>query len=735
MLVSLLQTPSELVSREALWKQLWPEKNAEDSDRSLRVAATKLRQALGDSSTAPRLIETVPRRGYRFIGTVTPVSVPAPASVPQIPLYAPVPPVSSHRKGFPPLIAGLLLLVPVLVLISAGLIVYKMRQAGSAIPPSVSSLIVVGGVKNSTGQSDLDGVLAPALQTKMEESPYLNLGAEESFRRLARDADATSLPAELKACADIHASEVVGGEILSTKSGYQFKLSAWRCPDGRLIASQSLAVRAEPEILAALDSAAEQMRLTLGEPRASVQKFSVPVSQAMTGSLGALKAFTQGERKHLAGMDSASIEDYKLAVALDPHFALAYARLGAVYTDLEEYTASEQSYRNAFELRDRTTERQRFYISSHYFTTTGEIALATNALKLWREMYPRDPIAANNLGDMYDRLGDFAKALEQIQAAVRLNPNWDYAYTNLVRAELRTGNYAAVARLCNSRIPGRTDSLSFRVACFQNDFVHNDANAMRAELEKAKGDPAESQILANAAWISLYRGQMKEANRLFNLAEESARRNNLNEFATEISLDQAGLEADLDLPEVARQRARASLQAFPNSPHVQAAAALALARSGDESETRALSAKVAAEAPADTILNDAVLSSTRAAAWMQLGNGAAAVRELERARPYDFCSDMEYAPAYYRGLAYLQQKRWSEAIGEFKRVLAQRVSLPTSPYLPLSELAMGRAWQLSGNSAEAARAYEIVAETWKSADPEFGPLRRLNAYRRNLAIH
>jgi hypothetical protein len=112
-----------------------------------------------------------------------------------------------------------------------------------------------------------------------------------------------------------------------------------------------------------------------------------------------------------------------------------------------------------------------------------------------------------------------------------------------------------------------------------------------------------------------------------------------------------------------------------------------------------------------------------------------AIRELEHARPYDFCSDMELAPAYYRGLAYMQNKQWPQAIAEFKRVTSQRTSLPGSPYLALSQLELGRTWQLSGNTIEARHAYEAVAEIWKSADPDFKPLQHLNKYRSELTIN
>jgi len=69
-LVALLQRPGELVTREELRGRLWPADTFVDFDHSLNAAVKRLREALGDSAEVPRFIETLARRGYRFIGTV-----------------------------------------------------------------------------------------------------------------------------------------------------------------------------------------------------------------------------------------------------------------------------------------------------------------------------------------------------------------------------------------------------------------------------------------------------------------------------------------------------------------------------------------------------------------------------------------------------------------------------------------------------------------------------------------
>jgi len=69
-LTALLEHPGEVVTREELRKHIWPNETFGDFDHAVNVAVGKLRAALGDSAETPQMIETLPRRGYRFIAPV-----------------------------------------------------------------------------------------------------------------------------------------------------------------------------------------------------------------------------------------------------------------------------------------------------------------------------------------------------------------------------------------------------------------------------------------------------------------------------------------------------------------------------------------------------------------------------------------------------------------------------------------------------------------------------------------
>jgi hypothetical protein len=107
---------------------------------------------------------------------------------------------------------------------------------------------------------------------------------------------------------------------------------------------------------------------------------------------------------------------------------------------------------------------------------------------------------------------------------------------------------------------------------------------------------------------------------------------------------------------------------------------------------------------------------------------------LEEARPFDFCELMGLAPAYYRGLAFLQDNRPQQATKEFQRVVDHRAIAPTSLYVVLSQLELGRAFQLAGDRENAKRLFHNLTDIWKDADPDFPPLKQLRDYERRFAV-
>ena len=248
------------------------------------------------------------------------------------------------------------------------------------------------------------------------------------------------------------------------------------------------------------------------------------------------------------------------------------------------------------------------------------------------------------------------------------------------------------------------------------------------------GNPGESTLIENSAWIAISEGRLADARRLFSDAKQNALQNKLVEMAGIITADEAFFEADLGSPETAKKLSLEALQLAPDSTTVQSITALAMARSGNIPAAEAQARKATAAAPSDTILNSGTLASVRAAIQLQHRDPVAAIKSLEEARPFDFNITTVFAPAYYRGLAHLQDNDPQSAAKEFERVVQQKAIMPHSPYVALSQLELGHSLLLTGDLQGASRYLQEAANAWKDADPDFPPLRLLHAYQRDLSV-
>jgi DNA-binding winged helix-turn-helix (wHTH) protein len=172
-LAVLLERPCEVITREELQKRIWPDESFGDFDHAVNVAVAKLRTALGDSADSPKYIETIPRRGYRFI----------------VPLE-------------PPSQAGKLwkIAVPVLTvaLLVVGGLLYLARHQSP--PLTDKDTVVLTDYVNSTGDPVFDDTLKTALNISLRQSPFLNVLSDgevaKILQQMTRPAS-TNLPPEV----------------------------------------------------------------------------------------------------------------------------------------------------------------------------------------------------------------------------------------------------------------------------------------------------------------------------------------------------------------------------------------------------------------------------------------------------------------------------------------------------------------------------------------------------------
>jgi DNA-binding winged helix-turn-helix (wHTH) protein/tetratricopeptide (TPR) repeat protein len=732
-LLVLLESPGDVVSKETLRSRLWSDRIFGELDNGLHVAAAKLREALGEKAGAARHIETVRGRGYRFNGEVelivaatethsagtatVPDSAPlAGSALSDLPLQAQAAG-PRHSRVFRTATLSFFLLLAVA---ATALMFYFHRRSPLA---GKSDEMVLGGFTNNSGDDSYNG-LGHALRVKLEESPYLNLLPDQRFLRLVPQPAAASLQQLLKGCASLGGRVLITGAIKARPPGYEVTTAARDCANGSLLTSQTARAQGRETVLAALDQVANQLRKSLGESNASLQRFDVPLAQATSSSLAALRAFTIGEEKRANGQEFEAIQDYKLAVDLDPQFALAYARLGTIYSNAAELTQSAHYFKKAFDLREHTTDRERLYIAAHYYSISGQTERTIDAYELWRSLYPRDSSPYNNLTIEYLDLGEPEKAESIARAAVQLDAASALSQAALARVILETGKLDELRTLCSSAQGGKGDSAMLHESCFLLAFLRDDDTAMQHQIQWSRGNPAEGELLDDVAWVAMYQGKLNSGRKLFAQARRVALAQDFSELAATVDVDEATLEADFGYPLEARTLARDALRLAPDDVSIQASAALALGRSGDTALAETEATKVAAQAPLDTILNQAELPSVRAVIQLHKHDPQAAIQTLEQTRAFDACSALGLSPAYYRGLAYQDAGQLEKAAAEYRSVLAHRALMPDSPYIPLAALQLGNVLRRLGDSAGAASAERQVQEAWQHADPDFLPYRQ-----------
>jgi eukaryotic-like serine/threonine-protein kinase len=738
-LLILIRNSREIVSKDELMKAVWPDAFVEESNLAQNVFV--LRKALGDTPDDRRYIVTLPGRGYRFAMEVRTVLQDADDVVitshsrsqvlvqqtegPAHEVARPAVPGKRRRLRWIYLSGGL---AAVILVVIATTVLRRTHSLPAGEIPSV----LIGDFTNQTGDPVFDGTLRTALRLKLTESPYLNVVPEAGFQRAIKELRPVSgtpvgPTAAERVCGTLGATVVVRGEVLpGDQARYRIRLSTADCKNGRFLARQNAQASSRQDVLVALGHLVDDLRRKLGEPAASLEQFHTPIAEASTGSLAALKLFSTGEQRRAEGQDYETVSLYRMATDLDPGFALAYARLGTIYSNALEAEPSRQFFAKAFAMRDHTSERERLYITAHYYAATGELEKLREVYELWRQLYPRDLVPPNNLVDLYFSFGDLDKAVDAARDAVRLGPDHAFPYANLMEAYRRTGQFQD-AKVYNEVMARKLDGVVVHVQRYILAFAENDTPEMQHQLDWAKGNPQEGELLNAAGVAAMGRGQMRLAKTLFANAGQVALKNGLPQFAANCDQEYAEFAADVGLSAEAQASINRVLRSQPNSREFLASAALVFANSGDLVRAGEYARRAEQQSGSDFGMKRILLPTARAAAALQRSDPAAAVRELKDVEPYDLSWMTELAPAYYRGIAYLQLKRPADAQKQFQKVLDHWAARPEAAYIPLSHLALARSDMLLDDRVAARMEYEKFFALWKDADPDIPVLRRARA--------
>jgi tetratricopeptide (TPR) repeat protein len=603
---------------------------------------------------------------------------------------------------------------------------YRYLRQPNAPKLTEKDTIVLADFMNSTGDPVFDDTLRQGLAVQLGQSPLLNILPEQKVRAVL--AEMTRPPDEplsanvaREVCERSGSKAYIAGSVANLGGQYVIGLNAVNCSTGDVLAREQVQVAGKQQVLGALGTAAAKLRGELGESLSSIQKFDVPLAQATTTSLEALKAYTFGLSKFAKGDQAGAVSLFQRAIELDSEFAMAYANLGRAYENLGQGERMDEALRKAFTLRNRASQRENFDISAVYYQfITHETDRVIEVCELWEQSYPRDFTPHRILGFENAVLGKWERSAEEFRKAREVDPSQGLPYSGQMFGELALMRFEDAREVYQA---AKTHNLQASVlrTRYLLAFVEGDKGTMAQMADLMEHERStEGDAVAEEDRTKLYFGQAR-ASRL-SVQEALAK---VPHGKKDPGL--GGLHADIALKDVlleqiagGRQHANLSLQ-FGGEP------GMALALLGDASEANKVAEKWAKRASEGGFFNNIYLPELRAALEIKRGNGTKAVQLLTPVKRYEGGWIDLYMAAYLRGQAYLAGHHAEEAAFEFQKILDHRGVVRNSLVGALARVQVARAFMMQGDTAKAKAAYEDFFALWKDADSDIPILRAAKA--------
>jgi eukaryotic-like serine/threonine-protein kinase len=726
-LVVLVENRGRLLGKDELLRTVWPDTFVEESNLAQHVSI--LRKALRDGEDGFQYIETVPRHGYRFI-----------AEVRELGAIATKVWIANLWK-----IAVPVLLVALLV---AGGLYYRSHPQRQRL--TEKDTIVLAEFTNSTGDPIFDDTLKTALNVSLRQSPFLNVLSDGD---VARTLQQMTRPASTKLtsgiarelCLRAGSKAYLAGSIAGLGHQYVLGLKAVNCQDGGTLAEEQVTAASKEKVLDTLGEAASKLRTELGESLATVQKFDVPLEQATTSSLEALKAYSLGRKAAREKGPAAALPYDQRAIELDSNFAMGYRTVGIEYTNLSELGRASEYLAEAFQLREHASEREKLVIAADYYeSVTGEVEKAAQTYQEEIESYPRESGAYGGLGNEFAEQGQYEKAVEMTRQALRLAPDDVGWYENLATYSVAMQRFDAARQIIHEAQAKKMDDSTLHSVLYILAFFGADSGAMVEQQRWFAGKPAyENYGLALASDAEAYVGHLRQARELTKRAVDSAIQADNKENGALLQAIAAQREAAYGNIAEARQSAAKALKLAPASPGGAAEATLAFALAGDIGRAESLAQDLAKRFPLDTQMRSLWLPAIQAQSALDKKNTPFALNALRAASPIEL-GNILFVPnvsclyhVYVRGEAYLASGQGSAAAAEFQKILDHSGIVWNCWTGALAHLGVARANALQsrtsqGADADSARtrartAYKDFLTLWKDADTDIPILKQAKA--------
>jgi DNA-binding winged helix-turn-helix (wHTH) protein len=745
LLLVLLETPAEVVSREELRDRLWPGDTFVDFDGSLRVAVRKLREALDDDAENPRYIETIPKRGYRFlVPEVRRIDAAQEAAEPEAAKLSD----DARRDDLEPLKTGAkatrwwVAAGAAILMIGIGIAVgSRMFSPHKVHALTDKDTIVLADFANATGDPVFDGTLRQGLSVQLEQSPFLSIIPDDKIQQtlglMGQPADSKLIPEIAReVCQRTASAAVLDGSIGKIGTQYLLTLKAVNCESGKTLASTEAQASDENHVLNALGKVSVEIRNELGESLSTIQKFDTPLEEATTPSLGALKAYSSAVHILRTKGPEAATPFFKHAVELDPNFAVAYAYLGVQATTSLEPGLSVNYRTKAYELRDRASEAEKYWITATYHKgVTGDIPKAIEACDLWIQDYPRADLPHIYLAAaVLPVVGQYERAAEESTEGVRLRPDFALAYAFRIRAYTALNRFDEAKATYAQTLERKLHTPFIDLEMYSLAFAQNDTAGMAHHASKLAALPRLGDaMLSKEGDTAAYSGRLKDARELSRRAMDSAKAGGEKDATAIYSGTSALREAWFGNTGEARRRATFALK-LSTGRDLQYFAALAFAYARDDARAKALADDLDKSFPEDTIVQFNYLPSVRGRLALNKGDASGAIAILGGSVPYELGATRAVAldwtpmfPVFVRGEAYLASRQGDKAAAEFEKILDHRGLVLNQPIGALAHLGLGRAYLLQGDTVKAKAAYVDFLTLWKYADPDIPILKQAKA--------
>jgi DNA-binding winged helix-turn-helix (wHTH) protein/tetratricopeptide (TPR) repeat protein len=729
-LLFLVQNPNRLVTKEELLQAVWGDTVVEEGNLTQYIS--HLRKALGDDSEDIRLIVTIARKGYQFTARVTvaeaadiakyatlqvaatetsetdarPVEFPAKEKVTKLPSAR-----FRSRKRFAA--------VALLAVIAAAFWWYGSYR--SRVELSATDTIVLADVKNETGDPVFDDALDTALRYEMDQTPYLNiLGMDKVLGTLAQLnlPPTTKLTPEVarQICGKTNSKLVISQSISDAGNGYHLQMRALDCGSGATLAQEQAEIGKRDELVNELGITAARLRAKLGEPSGSLARFNQPLAKALSPSLEALQAATQGLKLSLAGDAQGGLKLFQRAVELDPNLAVAYGRLGATYLFLGNTELSEAAYTRAYQLRDRLTEKGRLGAEINYYSTViGDWEKEYSSALRFLEIFPRDVFGHVNLREAFVHLGQPDRAADEAAEVARLRPSAYY-----FGSAIQSIRFASRFNEAKSWL-AKADALKFDSSLIRRErlivaFATGDRDNVEKILQQEEQGKYREDFLYEHALIEIQRGRFQSAERLrLQTLGPTPKASNADSWVIPAALEDAEVGKDA---QARRYESKAAASSLDRNDKI--ALAQALARSGRTAEASTIADQVSAERPEDTLVQHYFVPTIRAAIKLRQHDPATAIDLLRGTAKYDLAfTGFDYLyPAYIRGLAYLDLGDGPSAAAQFQKLIDNPGFSVRHVTGALAWLQLGRAQKMMGDGAAARKSYETFLDFWNNANPD-----------------